>query len=433
MESKIYYSLSNSPFQNDLQENGYAVIPHVLTPDECQHWINEFWIAMQKFIPEATEETVCQPDSPWIHHLGGLIQSGFNHAPFMWWVRCHPKILDIAEQIYGTRELSVSFDGIAVERAPERRRNVKGRKMTRASYDSKTRLQRNYHNDRNSKYRASTDIHIQMEVPMNDVDDGDATLMVLVNSHKYYDEFVRQFPHTLSGRKDWRPLELEEKMWFLSKPDVRELDVGAPKGSLILWDTKTVHSNKRATEGREHPKFRYVAFVAYNLMSKLSDDNLLKRMMMFDRGNGSDTWGIQAFPDKPGARYPVPDRKMDDSSPCPKLFCIRPISLEQWGGQVTNEIWQLVSNTTPSVKKIEEAFHSSSLLKKRRLELENDFTPEGYAEFIEEMKSETPSMRAYMLSYDESGVTEKRKRENNEDEEETEKCQKVEYDEENEF
>lgn len=389
---------SRPVYLDGLKEKGYAVIPHILTEQECQNWISEFWIAMQRFIPGATEETVCQPDSPWIHHLGGLIQSGFNHAPFMWWLRCHPGVLEIAYQIYGTHDLSVSFDGIAVERAPERRRNIKGREMTCASYDSKIAIKRNYHNDRNSRYRDPDRVHIQMEVPMNDVDPEDATLMVLENSHRYYEKFVKHFPYTLTGKKDWRPLTLEEKEWFLSKPDVREVAVSAPKGSVVLWDTKTVHSNKRATRGRPSPKFRYVAFVAYNIMSLLSQADLEKRRMMFERGKGSDTWGIQAFSDKPGARYPVTVRTMDDSTPCPKLFCVEPISLKQWGGEATPQIQALVARDSSRIPSGYFLTILSSSQKKSRLEaLQDSMSPESYARYVEDLKYETPSMKAYMI------------------------------------
>ena len=77
-------------------------------------------------------------------------------------------------------------------------------------------------------------------------------------SHKYHQEFAEKFNETRDI--DWYPLEDEKLDFYYDKGCVRH-NVKASAGSLILWDSRTVHCGMEPLKTRTEPNFRLVTYV----------------------------------------------------------------------------------------------------------------------------------------------------------------------------
>jgi hypothetical protein len=63
--------------------------------------------------------------------------------------------------------------------------------------------------------------------------------------------------------------------------------ITAPRGSLILWDSRTIHWNQHASNNRpysDNPKVRMVGYLCYVPKVRLSDEGRILRKEAFDKG-----------------------------------------------------------------------------------------------------------------------------------------------------
>ena len=107
---------------------------------------------------------------------------------------------------------------------------------------------------------------VQGWVTGEDIGQGDATLRVLVGSHKFHGDFATQFGEV---SKDWFKLNAEQIQWYLDKGCVLR-DITCAKGSQVLWDSRTVHSGRSPVKGRKNPRNRYIVYTCYWPTSKIS-------------------------------------------------------------------------------------------------------------------------------------------------------------------
>lgn len=220
-----------------LDEYGVAVIPNVLTQQECEQSINEIW----NDLSELTKNMDCplkkNDTSTWktLHELyplhSMLIQYfGIGHAQSVWNVRQNKKIGKIFGKIHdcNKNELLTSFDGISLHLPPE--------VTKRGWYKNNNWL----HTDQS---HLKDDYCIQGMITLYDVNEHDASLMVLEKSHKYHSDFFLDFDKKI--KSDWYKLTENEFHYFLDK-GCMPWCVMATKGSLILWNSKTIHQGIEA-------------------------------------------------------------------------------------------------------------------------------------------------------------------------------------------
>lgn len=55
-------------------------------------------------------------------------------------------------------------------------------------------------------------------------------------------------------------LTKEELKWYKCNENVEEIRIKAPKGSLVLWDSRLIHQNSPPQKGRENARWRYVIY-----------------------------------------------------------------------------------------------------------------------------------------------------------------------------
>ena len=102
-------------------------------------------------------------------------------------------------------------------------------------------------------------------VTLWDCEDGDATLACWPKSHKLHAEYGRQFnlhdPKVKANQAHWQKISSDENYKWLQSKGLKPNCVQAKAGSLILWDSRTMHQGIQSVDKRKNPKPRCVVYV----------------------------------------------------------------------------------------------------------------------------------------------------------------------------
>lgn len=187
---------------------------------------------------------------------------GLGQSQFVWDVRCNPKVIDIFASIYNTDDLLVSFDGISF--------------MLPSEYTNQWFSEDKYHIDQSLK---KNDFEcVQGWINGFNTNPGDATLKVLLGSHRFHKEYADTIPNE-AKTSDWNPVK--DVDFFLTRGCI-EHRIVAPKGSLVLWDSRTVHYGSKPLSDREKYNFRAVVYVCYTPRSLITEANRKRKIKIFE-------------------------------------------------------------------------------------------------------------------------------------------------------
>lgn len=118
---------ANSPsWIHELNTHGYAVVPNVLSHQECDHIIDQAWEWLSQLgtgIDRKDPKT--WTNDQWPSNFNGIIQRyRIGHAPFVWKARTSSNVIGVFKEIWGTRELLTSFDAMCILRPAEMVENL---------------------------------------------------------------------------------------------------------------------------------------------------------------------------------------------------------------------------------------------------------------------------------------------------------------------
>ena len=156
-------------------------------------------------------------------------------------------------------ELFASFDALSVHLPPERTPGGEKCGFFRSTW---------LHTDQgpaSSKIKHPhgnvPDFCVQGQVVINGARECDATLLVLPGSHRFAPAFFEAFPPK-DPEEDWQQLkDPRHEEWFAKQGCVRTR-VAAPEGSMVLWNSSTVHCGVEPERGRPAPyPIREVVYV----------------------------------------------------------------------------------------------------------------------------------------------------------------------------
>lgn len=220
-----------------LEKHGVAVLPSVLSTAECAAMNRGMWDTVEH-LTSGLLQPVARGDPNTYNSVfeltpnhGGLFQHhSWGHAQYVWDVRQNPKVAKPFEAIYGATadDMLVSFDGVNCSLGgitPGERRGVfRGgnwlhldQRLSEPSFQC-----------------------VQAWVSANAVLPGDATLRVLRGSHNHFGALAERFGMT-DTKADWFKTTPEQQSW-LKEQGCDELCVTCPAGSMVFWDSRTVHS-----------------------------------------------------------------------------------------------------------------------------------------------------------------------------------------------
>ena len=287
---KDYKSYLATPdnFMRKLNKYGVCVIPNILSEDECATIKNKMWdeikyICKNRFDINNQDTWNNFYDLMPLHSM--LIQyHNIAHLQSVWDIRQHENIGNIFSKIWNIpkEELLTSFDGISINLPPE--------KTKRGWFLGNDWM----HTDQASNKKGLQSI--QGFVNLYPVNEGDATLTILEKSHKYHEEFFNYI--NIHDNNDWFKLNNEQKQWFINK-GCNQFCVLAPSGSLVLWDSRTIHQGIEAQKGRTQENFRMVVYTCLFPKDIFSEKIREKRKKYFQDMRVTNHWGTKMFPKNP--------------------------------------------------------------------------------------------------------------------------------------
>jgi ectoine hydroxylase-related dioxygenase (phytanoyl-CoA dioxygenase family) len=273
-----------------LNNFGVAIIPNVLNGKECEEMNNEIWNFFESVSATWRTPVNRNNEKSWreiykLFPLHGMLFQHWNvgHCQASWNLRQNPKIVDIFSKYWETDDLLVSFDGLSFGMSPE----ITGKGWHTSDW---------FHTDQ-SYVRNNLEC-IQSWATGLDVEEGDATLAILVGSHKYHDKFAKKFG--IDNKSDWYRLNDKEIEFYVENGCYKKL-ICCPAGSMVFWDSRTVHCGTGPIKGRKNPKNRSVIYLCYTPKKKCSESGLRKRIDAFNNQRTTNHWPHKPklFPEYP--------------------------------------------------------------------------------------------------------------------------------------
>lgn len=282
----MQYKNYDSTLENlkaDLKKNGVAVLPNIINASEIENMKKGMWNMLaqltKKFKTPITENNPSSWQSFYdfmpLHSM--LLQHyGMGHAQFIWDLRQNKKIIDVFSHLWDSKaeDLLTSFDGLSIHFPPE---------ITKRGYN----LGRFWLHTDQSYQRNSLEC-IQSFVTAFDIEEGDATLNVLEKSHLYHKQFAKKFGVTSSS--DWFKINDQEHYNFYTSNGCNRYAIKCGAGSLVLWDSRTIHSGIESFKNRLHPKIRLVVYICMTPRKYATDKNLEKKKQAFNNLRTTSHW-----------------------------------------------------------------------------------------------------------------------------------------------
>ncbi len=281
----------------DLEEQGYCVIPQVLSISETESLYKRVW---REFIEKAWPNCKMDDRSNWkeafpMHNKAGIFAGPAGQIQVMWDLRQDPRIVEIFAHIWNTNDLLVSMDGICVM-CPTREGNIVPwphvdqailRRQDGAAHSNNPPI--DFISESILKTQPYT---IQGQFLFEDSFDGDGGFYCIPKSHLKFAEFAPLL-ETLNNKE--MPIEEKRKarqkiltdFFGSNENSYCKKHVTAPKGSIILWDSRTVHWNQHASKDRpysDNAKVRMVGYLSYVPKSRLTDAGRILRKEAFEKG-----------------------------------------------------------------------------------------------------------------------------------------------------
>lgn len=282
---------------------GVAIIPNILSEEECNAMNNGMWDTLEHITQTWTKGIRRDDPESWRgmqqlypKHSMLLQHWGVGHSQYVWNVRQNPKIVEVFARIWGCEkeDLLVSFDGVSYSMPPEQ--------TNLGWYKGKDGL----HCDQS--YLNSDFLCVQGWINGYDTNEGDATLTVLESSSDYHEEFAKRF--NKNGKEDWCLLNEEERKFYEDEKICLLKRIKCPRGSLVLWDSRTIHCGSEALKTRTKPNFRNITYVCYEPRENCDEKNLAKKQKAFNDMRISSHWPCKTtlFPKLPRTYgNPLPD------------------------------------------------------------------------------------------------------------------------------
>ncbi|KAI5922992.1 hypothetical protein F4810DRAFT_233025 [Camillea tinctor] len=270
--------VENSPdWLKEFHTKGWIVVPQVIPKEKAlvyakkgYEWLEGWNLGFDRNDP-ATRKTANLP----FNVRGGLYNRyGIAHEQFVWDLKSEPGLIEKFEQLWGTRELLVSFDGLNLS-IPEKERPETDQIF--APWP---------HVDQSPLHSGFDCVQGIVNLLPNGPDDGG--LMVLDGSTKYYTELWEHFDYKKgeNGWNSWAQQKVDEEMcqWLESK-GCKWVKVCAEPGDLLLWDSRTIHYG--APPSSTNPRF--ASYVCYKPASMVSEE--------------TKTWFLEAFARKSNSTH----------------------------------------------------------------------------------------------------------------------------------
>lgn len=304
--------------KNVLDRYGVAIIPNLINDMECEAMISGMWDFLEEItqnmkIPIMRNKPETYKTFYELYPLHSMLiqRWGVGQAQFQWDLRTNEKIINVFKEIWLTDKLAVSFDGASFHFPPEK---------TGKGFLEKVKNQW-LHTDQS--YTRNGIECIQSWITAYPVNIGDATLTFLEKSHLYHGDFTEHF--TITDKKNWYKLNEKEMQFYINK-GCKQKSIACPKGSLVLWDSRTIHAGQEAMQCREHENIRFITYLCYTPIEDIPEKILKKRREAVNNLRTTSHWPKYAklFPTTPHTY----------GNPLPNIHPITPPKINSVGQQL---------------------------------------------------------------------------------------------------
>ncbi|KAJ1570144.1 hypothetical protein HK096_001159 [Nowakowskiella sp. JEL0078] len=258
----VSYDTTLEQSREFLVNHGVAAFPGILSQVECENLRYSIWDNMKTITNGAFDfyekstwpnyYSILQPEcSMLLHHYS------IGHIQPLWDIRQNENVVNAFAKVWGKtqpRDMITSFDGLSIFLP------ILGKKLEQGEL----------HVDQGAQSRGFK--CYQGLIPLYDINPGDGTLSVLENSHLYHDEY---FDGKVKLESDY--VEISD-LWFYRKKGCRQTFVKASAGSLILWDSRTVHMGALPVTDN----LRMVMYVCMIPRDMATQEQLDNRISAFD-------------------------------------------------------------------------------------------------------------------------------------------------------
>lgn len=232
-----------------------------------------------------------------VHNSVGLmVGNGVSHEEFTWKARTEPKVLETFQQLWGTDELVVSFDAINISLTlgPHGRTDIFPTKPWP-------------HMDQNPLI---TEFELaQGLIALTPSRKNDGGLVVVKGSHKHLKRFFEETggfrEEQDSGERNFYRYTQSDLEWFLKQPGCEIIKVETTPGSLVLWESRTIHWNSSPTADQT----RVAIYVCMAPASFATPEVLEQKKAAFENFTSTTHWPHFAI--LTGTKIPERDGKPD--------------------------------------------------------------------------------------------------------------------------
>lgn len=287
------YIASINNVKNMIDKYGVAIIPNVLNEDECKEMNEGMWNTLEYLtqgwkIPIKKDKPETWREMKYLYPKHSMLIQNWSigHSQYVWNIRQNPKVIETFSKIWECKneDLLVSFDGVSYHMPPET--------TNLGWYHGRDW----FHTDQS--YLDNNFKCVQGWVSGYDTNEGDATLSILERSNNYHRDFRERFK--ITEKKNWYKLNEEEINFYIDKNCLPKR-IKCPKGSLVLWDSRTIHCGSEAVKKRKTPNFRNVTYVCYQPRNQIDNKNLKKKLKAFEEMRMTSHWPckVTLFPKTP--------------------------------------------------------------------------------------------------------------------------------------
>lgn len=251
-----------SSWYQSFVENGYAVVPRVISPEKAAEYQQAALDWLKSFnnpqLDYSDSSTWTASNLPHMHPANLFMHYGVAHEKFIWDIRQEQRIIDVFSELWNTDDLLVSFDALNIT-LPNRPGHEPRKPWP--------------HVDQSPFRRGLHCVQGIANLSKSGPEDGGLT--VYPGSHKAVESFFdEQTDRSKWERNDFFKFAEGQVSWFRDQ-GFKPHKVTAEAGDLIIWDSRLIHYGAEPTKASD--TIRTVAYVAYAPAKLASPETLEKK------------------------------------------------------------------------------------------------------------------------------------------------------------